>query len=43
MLKIDVEGHELEVLKGGELFLKNNLCLIQVELWNKILFQNLIR
>ena len=35
VLKIDVEGHELEVLKGGELFLKNNFCLIQVELWNK--------
>ena len=35
VLKIDVEGHECEVVKGGEVFLKNNFCLVQVELWDK--------
>ena len=34
IIKIDVEGHESEVAKGGQKFLKNNLCFIQVELWN---------
>ena len=31
-VKIDVEGHELEVIKGSKKFLKNNFCLIQVEI-----------
>ena len=31
-VKIDVEGHELEVIKGSIKFLKNNFCLIQVEI-----------
>ena len=30
-LKIDVEGHELNVIRGSKKFLKNNNCLIQVE------------
>ena len=32
LVKIDVEGHELEVIKGSKKFLKNNFCLIQVEI-----------
>ena len=31
-LKIDVEGHELDVIKGARRFLKENLCFIQVEI-----------
>lgn len=31
MLKIDTEGHELEILKGSSRFLNNNQCVIQVE------------
>ena len=31
-VKIDVEGHELDVIKGSIKFLKNNFCLIQVEI-----------
>ena len=31
-VKIDVEGHELDVIKGSKRFLKNNFCLIQVEI-----------
>tara|TARA_B100001248_G_C27391884_1_gene462892 strand:+ start:51 stop:770 length:720 start_codon:yes stop_codon:yes gene_type:complete len=31
-VKIDVEGHELDVIKGSKKFLKNNFCLIQVEI-----------
>ena len=30
-VKIDVEGHELNVIQGSKEFLKNNFCLIQVE------------
>tara|TARA_A100001015_G_scaffold320624_1_gene447702 strand:+ start:2164 stop:2877 length:714 start_codon:yes stop_codon:yes gene_type:complete len=33
-IKIDVEGHENEVLEGSQKFLKNNNCLIQVEILN---------
>jgi len=31
-VKIDVEGHEIDVIKGSKKFLKNNFCLIQVEI-----------
>ena len=31
-VKIDVEGHETDVIKGSKKFLKNNFCLIQVEI-----------
>ena len=31
-LKIDVEGHEMDVIMGSKNFLKNNFCLIQVEI-----------
>jgi len=33
MLKIDVEGHEIRVVRGGERLLRNNSCFIQVEAW----------
>ena len=33
-IKIDVEGFELDVLKGLEKLLKNNLCYLQVEIWD---------
>lgn len=32
-LKIDVEGHELSVLKGGGRLLRENKCFLQVEIW----------
>lgn len=35
ILKIDTEGHELEVLKGAIFLLKNNKCFCQVEVKNK--------
>ena len=37
-IKIDVEGFELNVLKGIKKLLQNNKCLVQVEIW-KINFQ----
>jgi FkbM family methyltransferase len=30
-IKIDVEGHELNVIQGAEHFLKNNKCIVQIE------------
>jgi FkbM family methyltransferase len=30
-LKIDVEGHELEVITGMKTFLENNVCILQIE------------
>jgi len=33
-IKIDVEGFELDVLKGLEKLLINNLCYLQVEIWD---------
>ena len=32
-IKIDVEGFELDVLKGLKKLLINNLCYLQVEIW----------
>ena len=40
-LKIDVEGHELNVIKGSKKFLKNNNCLIQVEVLDNKKFDEL--
>jgi len=34
-LKLDVEGHEAEALKGMEKYLANNKCILQIELWEK--------
>ena len=39
-LKIDVQGGELEVLKGGEHFLKNNLVGLEVEVEFASLYEN---
>ena len=39
-IKIDVEGHEMEVIKGSNNFLKNNFCLIQVEILDKFKFND---
>ena len=33
-LKIDVEGHELAVLKGARQLLANNQVLLQIEIWD---------
>lgn len=35
-LKIDVEGHEAEVLKGAEKLLENNTCLVQIEIYKNL-------
>lgn len=32
--KIDVEGHEIETLKGMTCYLKNNECVLQIEAWD---------
>ena len=34
-IKIDVEGHELSVLKGLKNLIKNNKCIIQIEIFKK--------
>ena len=34
-IKIDVEGYELFVLQGIKKTLKNNNCIVQIEIWNK--------
>ena len=34
-IKIDVEGHELNVLKGIQNLLKNNKCVLQIEIFKK--------
>lgn len=36
-VKIDVEGHELEVVSGMADFLKNNTCILQIESFSEIL------
>ena len=33
-IKIDVEGHEKQVLQGSKSFMKNNYCLVQTEIMN---------
>ncbi|GIW65418.1 MAG: hypothetical protein KatS3mg093_397 [Candidatus Parcubacteria bacterium] len=35
VIKIDVEGAELEVLQGGENFLRNYSPIISLEIWGK--------
>lgn len=34
-IKIDVEGHELNVLKGIQNLLKSDKCIIQIEIFEK--------
>ena len=34
-IKIDVEGHELNVLKGIQNLLRSNKCIIQIEIFEK--------
>jgi FkbM family methyltransferase len=34
-IKIDVEGHELNVLKGIQNLIKSNKCIIQIEIFEK--------
>lgn len=34
-IKIDVEGHELKVLKGIQSLIKKNFCIIQLEIFDK--------
>ena len=34
-IKIDVEGHEKQVLQGSMSFMKDNFCLVQTEILNK--------
>ena len=41
-MKIDVEGHEKEVIFGSQNVQKKNNCFIQVEISNKKNFKNLI-
>ncbi|MFG5408141.1 FkbM family methyltransferase [Piscinibacter sakaiensis] len=31
VLKIDTEGHEAEVIRGGRKFLRDNTCIVQIE------------
>ena len=38
-VKIDVEGHEMDVVMGSKGFLKNNYCLLQVEILNENSFK----
>ena len=40
LLKIDTEGHELQVLKGTGSFLKSRVQLILIEFHNSDIFQN---
>ena len=40
LLKIDTEGHELQVLKGAGSFLKNNIKYILIEIHNSDIFLN---
>ena len=34
-IKIDVEGHELKVIRGAEHFLQNNKCIVQIEAFDR--------
>ncbi len=40
LIKIDTEGYEEKVLKGAELLLKNNQCILYIETNNKALISN---
>ena len=40
LLKIDTEGHELQVLKGVGLFLKKNVNYMLIEIHNSDIFLN---
>ena len=35
ILKIDVEGHELNVLKGLKKIINQNNCILQIEIFEK--------
>jgi hypothetical protein len=39
-IKIDVEGHEVNVLKGLQNILENNKCILQVEIFKDKLDEN---
>jgi len=39
ILKIDVEGHEFEILKGLQKIVKLNKCMIQIEIFDKYFFK----
>jgi FkbM family methyltransferase len=36
VLKIDVEGHELEAINGMLGLLSNNACIVQIEIWDDL-------
>jgi len=36
-IKVDVEGHELDVIAGMEEVLKNNVCVVQIESFDDVL------
>ena len=36
ILKIDVEGHELNVLKGLKKIINQNNCILQIEIFEKL-------
>lgn len=36
VIKIDVEGHEFQVLEGGEQTIKTHKPIIYIEVWNKL-------
>ena len=36
LVKIDVERHELDVLKGGKIFFSNNKILLQIEIFQEL-------
>jgi len=38
-IKIDVEGHELDVISGMKETLKNNICVVQIESFDEILVE----
>jgi FkbM family methyltransferase len=36
VVKIDVEGHELEAINGMRELLTNNACIVQIEIWDDL-------
>lgn len=36
-IKVDVEGHELDVISGMEKILLNNICMVQIESFDEVL------